>query len=247
MNHHPPVQFAKWAHGSPWEWFTLIIVYQVLEETGFNLAGKINPKDVIELSIREQKISLFIVPGVPEEFQFKTKTRKEISVRQLQSWCLFALISESGRKLSGSNSLIFLPGRRTRRHRENFTWSRRSLGEYSLACKSSHFITKFYRPLKAFIYERKSRGIRKKPKTPSPYHSPNVRIVFTRATRGLTIRRNLPRNQVHSHPPQTMVIPKLLHLSIRLPQSILVHISWSGGWMLRPNRWIRILRASCRL
>jgi mRNA-decapping enzyme subunit 2 len=52
----------------------------VLEETGYNLAGKINPKDVIEMSIREQKISLFIVPGVPEDFPFKTKTRKEISV-----------------------------------------------------------------------------------------------------------------------------------------------------------------------
>ncbi|PFH54466.1 hypothetical protein AMATHDRAFT_134154 [Amanita thiersii Skay4041] len=54
-------------------------VREVLEETGYNLAGKINADDVIELSIREQKISLFIVPGVPEDFPFKTKTRKEIS------------------------------------------------------------------------------------------------------------------------------------------------------------------------
>jgi mRNA-decapping enzyme subunit 2 len=53
---------------------------QVLEETGYNLAGQINPNDVIEMSIREQKISLYIVPDVPENFEFETRTRKEISV-----------------------------------------------------------------------------------------------------------------------------------------------------------------------
>lgn len=52
----------------------------MLEETGYNLAGQLVPQDVIEMSIKEQKISLFIVPGVPEDFPFKTKTRKEISV-----------------------------------------------------------------------------------------------------------------------------------------------------------------------
>ncbi|ETW87197.1 hypothetical protein HETIRDRAFT_377994, partial [Heterobasidion irregulare TC 32-1] len=52
---------------------------EVQEETGYNLAGKIDPEDVIELSIREQKISLYIVPGVPEDYPFQTKTRKEIS------------------------------------------------------------------------------------------------------------------------------------------------------------------------
>lgn len=53
---------------------------QVFEETGYNLAGQIDPEDVIEMSIKEQKISLYIVPGVPEDYLFKTKTRKEISV-----------------------------------------------------------------------------------------------------------------------------------------------------------------------
>jgi hypothetical protein len=53
---------------------------QVLEETGYNLAGKVNPEDVIQVSIREQKISLYIVPDVPEDFEFETRTRKEISV-----------------------------------------------------------------------------------------------------------------------------------------------------------------------
>jgi len=32
------------------------------------------------MEIREQQISLFVVPGVPEDFPFETKTRKEISV-----------------------------------------------------------------------------------------------------------------------------------------------------------------------
>ncbi|KAF8846372.1 DCP2-domain-containing protein [Paxillus ammoniavirescens] len=54
-------------------------IREVLEETGYNLAGQINAADVIEMSIKEQLISLFIVPGVPEDFPFKTRTRKEIS------------------------------------------------------------------------------------------------------------------------------------------------------------------------
>ncbi|KAJ7225523.1 Dcp2, box A domain-containing protein [Mycena pura] len=54
-------------------------IREVLEETGYNLANQINKDDVIEMSIKEQKISLFIVPGIPEDYPFKTKTRKEIS------------------------------------------------------------------------------------------------------------------------------------------------------------------------
>lgn len=56
-------------------------ILQVLEETGYNLAGQVNPDDVIEMTIKEQKIAMYIVPGVPEDYPFKTKTRKEISVR----------------------------------------------------------------------------------------------------------------------------------------------------------------------
>ncbi|OAX42954.1 DCP2-domain-containing protein [Rhizopogon vinicolor AM-OR11-026] len=54
-------------------------IREVLEETGYNLAGHLDPKNVIEMSIKEQLISLFVVPGVPEDFPFKTRTRKEIS------------------------------------------------------------------------------------------------------------------------------------------------------------------------
>lgn len=34
----------------------------------------------MELSIRDQSLSLYIVPNVPEDFPFETRTRKEISV-----------------------------------------------------------------------------------------------------------------------------------------------------------------------
>ncbi|KAG0708867.1 DCP2-domain-containing protein [Suillus ampliporus] len=54
-------------------------IREVLEETGYNLANQLNPENVIEMSIKEQLISLFVVPGVPEDFPFKTRTRKEIS------------------------------------------------------------------------------------------------------------------------------------------------------------------------
>ncbi|KAH9486943.1 mRNA decapping complex subunit 2 [Psilocybe cubensis] len=54
-------------------------VREVLEETGYNLASQIDAGDFFEMSIKEQKICLFVVPGVPEDFPFKTKTRKEIS------------------------------------------------------------------------------------------------------------------------------------------------------------------------
>ena len=53
---------------------------QVFEETGYDLTGQIKQDHVIEMSIKQQKISLYIVPGVPEDYPFKTRTRKEISV-----------------------------------------------------------------------------------------------------------------------------------------------------------------------
>lgn len=54
-------------------------VREVFEETGYDLTGKVNQDHVIEMSIKQQKISLYIVPGVPEDYPFKTRTRKEIS------------------------------------------------------------------------------------------------------------------------------------------------------------------------
>ena len=74
---------ARYATPHPVEGVVVISV-QVAEETGYNLNGKIDPEGVIEMEIKEQQISLFVVPGVPEDFPFETKTRKEISVSDLR-------------------------------------------------------------------------------------------------------------------------------------------------------------------
>jgi hypothetical protein len=37
------------------------------------------------MEIREQQVTLFVVPGIPEDSQFETKTRKEISVSERSS------------------------------------------------------------------------------------------------------------------------------------------------------------------
>ncbi|TFK93455.1 DCP2-domain-containing protein [Polyporus arcularius HHB13444] len=54
-------------------------IREVYEETGYNLEDQLDPQNVISVTIREQSISLYIVPGVPEDFPFETRTRKEIS------------------------------------------------------------------------------------------------------------------------------------------------------------------------
>ncbi|KAM5536209.1 hypothetical protein V8D89_010108 [Ganoderma adspersum] len=54
-------------------------IREVLEETGYDLEDQLDPENVLQMSIKEQSISLYIVPGVPEDYPFETKTRKEIS------------------------------------------------------------------------------------------------------------------------------------------------------------------------
>lgn len=56
-------------------------VREVLEETGFDCGSLLSSDsaDFMELTMREQKIRLYIVPGVDEETHFETLTRKEIS------------------------------------------------------------------------------------------------------------------------------------------------------------------------
>lgn len=66
-------------------------MFQVFEETGYDLTGQINRDHVIEMSIKQQKISLYIVPGVPEDYPFKTRTRKEISVSRSCLKCAILL------------------------------------------------------------------------------------------------------------------------------------------------------------
>ncbi|RHZ47641.1 hypothetical protein Glove_575g20 [Diversispora epigaea] len=65
---------------------------EVLEETGYDISPLIKEQDYVELTIREQRIRLYIVVGVFEDTKFCPKTRKEISkvewhkVADLPTW-----------------------------------------------------------------------------------------------------------------------------------------------------------------
>ncbi|KAI8366954.1 Dcp2, box A domain-containing protein [Choanephora cucurbitarum] len=54
-------------------------VREVLEETGYDVGPLLKKSDYIELTMREQRIRLYIIQGVPEDTQFVPRTRKEIS------------------------------------------------------------------------------------------------------------------------------------------------------------------------
>ena len=75
---------------------------QVLEETGYNLAGQVNPQHYLETVNNGQIVTLFIVPGVPEDYPFRTKTRKEISV----SCVGYLVVYESDRNVSAENRMV---------------------------------------------------------------------------------------------------------------------------------------------
>ncbi|SNX82333.1 related to decapping enzyme [Melanopsichium pennsylvanicum] len=56
-------------------------IREVLEETGYDCSSLLpeDSKDYLDLTMREQSIRLYIVPGVKESTKFETLTRKEIS------------------------------------------------------------------------------------------------------------------------------------------------------------------------
>jgi len=60
-------------------------IREVYEEVGFDLSSKIAKDDFITLTLREQKIKLFIVSGISESTNFVTRTRNEISKIQWHS------------------------------------------------------------------------------------------------------------------------------------------------------------------
>jgi mRNA-decapping enzyme subunit 2 len=62
-------------------------IRETLEETGFDLTGMVGVDDKIDINIREQDMKLYIAPGVPEDFEFAPRTRKEISVRLDEPSC----------------------------------------------------------------------------------------------------------------------------------------------------------------
>lgn len=78
-------------------------MHQVLEETGFDIGPLLKKSDYIELTMREQRIRLYIIQGVPEDTQFTPRTRKEISVRLSPPLLNIHLSSCTISKYLGSN------------------------------------------------------------------------------------------------------------------------------------------------
>jgi hypothetical protein len=54
-----------------------------LEETGFDITPYLEPENYIEITLKEQRIRLYIICGVSEDSEFIPRTRKEISVRAI--------------------------------------------------------------------------------------------------------------------------------------------------------------------
>ncbi|KDQ12909.1 hypothetical protein BOTBODRAFT_112139 [Botryobasidium botryosum FD-172 SS1] len=66
-------------------------IREVLEETGYDITDLMDEDLVIQLTVREQHITLYVVPNVPEDYEFQTRTRKEIS--KIDWWRLVDLPS----------------------------------------------------------------------------------------------------------------------------------------------------------
>jgi len=56
-------------------------LWQVMEETGFDISGLVNHDLFLECRVNEQLNRLYIVPGVPLNTNFQAKTRNEIKVK----------------------------------------------------------------------------------------------------------------------------------------------------------------------
>ncbi|KAG8697964.1 mRNA-decapping enzyme subunit 2 [Ceratobasidium sp. 394] len=54
-------------------------IRETLEETGFDVTSLLNRNDFIKNTLKEQQLTLYIIPDVPEDTVFQTRTRKEIS------------------------------------------------------------------------------------------------------------------------------------------------------------------------
>jgi len=56
----------------------LCAVREVYEETGYDIAQRINPKDYLSQVINDQTSWLYLIHGVPDDTKFSPKTKKEI-------------------------------------------------------------------------------------------------------------------------------------------------------------------------
>lgn len=67
----------------------MMVAFQVLEETGFDIKNRICKDVYIEQKITDQLVRLYIIPGVSKDTKFNPKTRKEIRVKKPNSFSTF--------------------------------------------------------------------------------------------------------------------------------------------------------------
>ncbi|KAM9967346.1 hypothetical protein ACTFIW_001430 [Dictyostelium discoideum] len=79
-------------------------IREVFEETSFDISPYLNERHYIELNIKEHKIKLYIIAGVPEETYFYPRTRKEIGKIE---WVVINDLPTIGKKISGSKERNF--------------------------------------------------------------------------------------------------------------------------------------------
>jgi mRNA-decapping enzyme subunit 2 len=58
-----------------------LLLLQVLEETGFDIADLIDLNEYIDFKMHEQLTRLYLVPNIPMDTTFQPRTRNEIKVR----------------------------------------------------------------------------------------------------------------------------------------------------------------------
>jgi hypothetical protein len=56
----------------------ILLIFQVLEETGFDISKMIDKNEYIESIINDQLVRLYIISGIPHDTKFQPRTRNEI-------------------------------------------------------------------------------------------------------------------------------------------------------------------------
>lgn len=111
-------------------------IREVREETGFDCEGFAKKEHFVDMTMRDQNLKLFIVPGIPEDTVFECQTRKEISVSNLPPFvvcCGCDCLLIQNRTSNGTNSPTSPLTTRTKASPRmksalaNTTWSPRSL------------------------------------------------------------------------------------------------------------------------
>ncbi|CAE7228736.1 unnamed protein product [Rhizoctonia solani] len=81
-------------------------IRETLEETGFDVTSLLDKQIFIKNTLKEQQLTLYIVPDVPEDTVFQTRTRKEIS--KIEWFKLSDLPTWKKNRLVAANNKFYL-------------------------------------------------------------------------------------------------------------------------------------------